>query len=101
MAQIDTGAPNLPATVVACGGAMGGLLGPASGDEVHVRTLGRNATVRRGADTPKRDISLAIRPGRFRLHPTPADIPLPATIVDLLYLWLDPRIRTGTQGAGR
>ena len=62
------------------------LLGPASGDEVHVRTLGRNATVRRGADTPKRDISLAIRPGRFRLHPTPADIPLPATIVDLLYL---------------
>ncbi len=32
------------------------------------------------------DISLAIRPGRFRLHAAPGDIPLPATIVDLLYL---------------
>jgi ABC-type Fe3+/spermidine/putrescine transport system ATPase subunit len=61
-------------------------LGPASSDEVRVHTLGQDATVRRGGTLPDREISLAIRPGRFRLHPTPADLPLPATIVDLLYL---------------
>ena len=61
-------------------------LGPASDDEVRVRTLGQEAAVRRGGALPERDISLAIRPGRFRLHPAPGDIPLPAAIVDLLYL---------------
>ena len=61
-------------------------LGPAGDDEVRVRTLGQEATVRRGGPLPGREISLAIRPGRFRLHPAPGDLPLPATIVDLLYL---------------
>jgi ABC-type Fe3+/spermidine/putrescine transport system ATPase subunit len=61
-------------------------LGPAGGDEVRVRTLGQDAPVRRGGELPGHGISLAIRPGRFRLHPAPGDIPLPATIVDLLYL---------------
>lgn len=61
-------------------------LGPESGDEVRVRTLGEEAMVRRGGQLPARDISLAIRPGRFRLQPAPGDLPLPATIVDLLYL---------------
>jgi putative spermidine/putrescine transport system ATP-binding protein len=61
-------------------------LGPARDDEVRVRTLGLEATVRRGGTLPEREISLAIRPGRFRLQPAPGDLPLPATIVDLLYL---------------
>ncbi len=61
-------------------------LGPASGPEVRVRTLDQEATVRHGGTLPERDISLAIRPGRIRLQPAPGDIPLPATIVDLLYL---------------
>jgi putative spermidine/putrescine transport system ATP-binding protein len=61
-------------------------IGPASGDEIRVRTLGQEVTVRRGGELLGRDISLAIRPGRFRLHPAPGDLLLPATIIDLLYL---------------
>ncbi|MFN8664931.1 MAG: ABC transporter ATP-binding protein [Thermomicrobiales bacterium] len=60
--------------------------GPASSDEVRVRTLGQDAVVRRGGMLPEHDISLAIRPGRVRLRSDTGDIPLPATIVDLLYL---------------
>lgn len=60
--------------------------GPASSDEVRVCTLGQDAVVRRGGMLPEHDISLAIRPGRFRLRSDTGDIPLPATIVDLLYL---------------
>ncbi len=75
-------------------------LGLASGAEVRVRTLGQEATVRRGGALPEQDISLAIRPGRFRLHAAPGDIPLPATIVDLLYLGDAVRIIGHHPGAG-
>ncbi len=75
-------------------------LGPAGSDEVRVRTLEQEVIVRRGGVLPEQDISLAIRPGRFRLHPAPGDIPLPATIVDLLYLGDAVRIIGHHPGVG-
>ncbi|MFT4039252.1 MAG: ABC transporter ATP-binding protein [Thermomicrobiales bacterium] len=59
---------------------------PAGEADVRVRVLDHEATVRRGGPLPSREIALAVRPGRIRLHPAPGDLPLPATIVDLLYL---------------
>ena len=66
----------------------------ASPDAGHVRVaaLGREATVRRGAPTLADDISLAVRPGKLRLRPAADDLPLPTTVVDVLYLGDSVRI---------
>ena len=68
------------------------LLATLDADHVRVSALGGEATVRRGGPVVDDDLSLAIRPGKFRLRPVPGDLLLPTTIVDVLYLGDSVRI---------
>ena len=68
------------------------LLAQVDADHVRVAALGQEAIVRRGGPVPGDDLSLAIRPGKLRLHPAPGDLLLPASIVDVLYLGDSVRI---------
>ena len=76
------------------------LLAQVDADHVRVAALGQEAIVRRGGPVSGDDLSLAIRPGKLRLHPAPGDLLLPATIVDVLYLGDSVRIvgRQATAG---
>jgi putative spermidine/putrescine transport system ATP-binding protein len=55
-------------------------------EHVRVRALGHEVTVRRGGPLPGDTIALAIRPGKLRLEAKKGDLPLPTTVVDVLYL---------------
>jgi ABC-type Fe3+/spermidine/putrescine transport system ATPase subunit len=76
------------------------LLAPVDADHVRVAAVGREAIVRRGGSSLGDDLSLAIRPGKFRLRPAPGDLLLPATILDVLYLGDSVRIVGHQPAAG-
>ena len=80
----------IPATLIAGGDA----------EHVRVHALGHEATVRRGGALPDEEIALAIRPGKLRLTAAPDDLPLPTTVVDVLYLGDSVRIVGRNPDAG-